>query len=63
MEADVSTDWNQEQHIQLLREQRDALLDALSRVMSTLSRSAGSPEEAAVWREAWAVLAEYGRRP
>jgi len=40
-----------------------AIRDSLARVMSTLSKSAGSPEEQAVWREAWAVLAEYGRRP
>lgn len=42
--------------------QRDHLISVLSRVMRTLRRAAGSPEEQAVYADAREVLAQHGAR-
>ena len=59
MEANVTTETEQTETDRQISD----LLDILRRVMSTLSKCAGSPEETAVWREANAFLVMHGRRP
>jgi len=41
--------------------ERQGLLDALDRVMSTLSHAAATPEERATYDAAYAELAKHGR--